>query len=147
MFISYGLLKEVRGSPRNRCVFAGRLTRLPPQLYDLMVPIIFAMNLFGEKLAWPRRRKVPCARGALLSAHLLIGCLHPLPQIAFGVGVPLLVSAFMLFWHAVRARWGGGGARAPWLTCAGAGSRATRAFACHGCWSGGVLRHDRCVLR
>jgi hypothetical protein len=37
---------------------------LLPQLYDLMVPIIFAMNLFGEKLAWPRRRKVLCARGA-----------------------------------------------------------------------------------
>jgi hypothetical protein len=27
------------------------------QLYDLLIPVIFALNLFGDKLAWKSGRK------------------------------------------------------------------------------------------
>ena len=66
-----------------------------------MVPVIFAMNLFGHKLAWSDRRKVhppqhPCAAPCVSDARLL--------QLCFTLGVPLSVALFLFVWHAVRGQ-------------------------------------------
>lgn len=105
MFLSYGLLKEARQTClpcRTQRARSKRLPLAPHQLYDLMVPVIFALNLFGEKLQWSRPRKVRrwCRRTAR-AAGTHGGSCHRC-QIAYTIGIPLAVAVFLLFWHAVR---------------------------------------------
>ena len=74
-----------RGAPKGTrlaSAVAG-LSQGTVQLYELMLPVIFALNLFGERLAWPRWRKVRTQRAraagcrARSSAHVfLVAMLH-----------------------------------------------------------------------
>ena len=89
MFLSYGLLREVRLA--HALVSASRQLTPPhnSQLYELMLPVIFAVNLFGERLAWTRARRVRYqARESLREAsdsrapwtspsQALLHCWHP----------------------------------------------------------------------
>jgi hypothetical protein len=74
-------------------------------MYDLMVPVIFAMNLFGGKMEWKRSRQACAAPPsvAVAVAQVSLDKLHLHPaQLCFNVGLPIVIAAFLLVWHVVR---------------------------------------------
>ncbi len=72
MFIPYGVLKEVRPRARVHTLAVCADTQsgqLRSQLYDMMVPVIFGLGLFGVKLGWSRGRKVRVRSFVLMPQH------------------------------------------------------------------------------
>lgn len=89
MFIPYGVLKEVRAA-----IFSLRSCSRAGKLFDMMLPVIFGVSLYGEKLNWKPQRKV-CPFPALA-----VDLMPPAAQRFFTTILPLITVAFMFLWHA-----------------------------------------------
>jgi hypothetical protein len=57
MFATYGVAKEARKCGSEPTHASDTLPVLSTQLFDLMMPIILALALYGDKLKWAPRRK------------------------------------------------------------------------------------------
>jgi hypothetical protein len=73
------------------------------QLYDLMLPVIFTLGMYGTRLQWRWTRKVTCLHfGDGRGGGRLHDRLYLSPQLFFTVGIPCIVCGFMAVWHVVR---------------------------------------------